>query len=256
MDRREFLAATGAGVVASVAGCSGALGSVAPPNVPENRLADEGWVLREESEQTVFEESYGPVTIVAKSHTLAYEDRALRKDVREKTLGEVDGQMAMFSATRIAFSPNLVDLPGSVATSEIVDRTEAAAREQFVSQMEAAGLRNVSRTETGSLEVAGGAEARLTTYEAEFPFGGVSFPVTDEESISLDGEPIAVAGDLAVWEADGSVLVAGGAYPAENLSRTLTEELSDAIAVTIDIDLGLEPETYRRNVRQLLRAVE
>ncbi|MGM0399280.1 MAG: hypothetical protein ACQEQY_09845 [Halobacteriota archaeon] len=256
MQRRQFLAVTGAGALATLAGCSSALGSVAAPVVPTDRLEAGGWTLQDESEETVFEESYGPVTIEAKSHSLVYSDEALRETIKEKTLGRVDGAMAMFAATRIDFSPNLADLPGSVATDQIVDRSETAARSQFATQMENAGLENVGQVDTGSLTVDTGVDARLTTFEAEFPFDGVSVPVTDDRSISLTGSPIDVAGDLAVWSHDGSVLVAGGAYPATNVNETVTEELSAAITVTVDVDLGLEPDRYREEVRSLVRAVE
>lgn len=255
MQRREFLAAAGAGTLAAFAGCSTALGSVAAPVVPTDQLESGGWVRRDESQETVFERSYGPVTLEAKSHTLAYEDQDLREAIREKTLGRVDGQMALFSATRIEFNPNLADLPGDVATSTIVDQTESAARSQFESQMRGAGLENVQQVETGSLTVDTGAETRLTTYEAEFPFDGVEFPVTDEQTVTMPGSAITVAGDLAVWSQDEAVLVAGGAYPAENVSETVTESLSSAITVTVDVDLGLEPTRYREEMRSLIGAV-
>ncbi|AKH98443.1 DUF6517 family protein [Halanaeroarchaeum sulfurireducens] len=254
MDRRDFLAFAGTGALASIAGCTSALGSVAAPDVPTDELEAGGWVLQDESEETVFEETY-LITVEAKSHSLSYGDEALRAAIREKTLGHVDGTMAMFAATRIEFSPDLASLPGGVGTGQIIDRTESEARSQFESRMKSAGLGNVERVGTGTLQVDTGANARLTTYEAEFPFDGVSFPVTDDRALSLSGSPIAVAGDLAVWPHDGAVLVAGGAYPAENVEETVTEELSEAITVTVDLDLGLEPERYREEVRSLVRGV-
>ena len=256
MHRRDFLAVTGAGTLAALAGCSSALGSVAAPEVPTDSLESGGWVQRDESQETVFEESYGPLTLEAKSHTLVYGNQALRSEIREKTLGRVDGQMAMFAATRIQFSPNLADLPGDIATETIIDQTESAARSQFVSQMEDAGLADVRQTDTGTLAVDTGEDARLTTYEATFAVEEVSFPVTDEQSVALPESSITVAGDLAVWKHGESVLVAGGAYPAENVDQTVTEDLSEAISVTVDIDLGLEPSRYRENVRSLMKAVE
>ncbi|MFB6093650.1 MAG: hypothetical protein ABEJ77_01745 [Halanaeroarchaeum sp.] len=256
MQRREFIAATGAGTAAALAGCTGALGAVPAPAVPTSRLEEGGWVLREETQETVFEESYGPVTVTAKAHTLLYGDAALRRSLREKTLGRVDGRVAMFAATRIAFSPNLVDLPGGIATDPILDRTEAAARAQFESQMRAAGLTDVTRTDTGTLAIDTGETARLTEYEATYPVGDLTFDVTEEESIALPIGGIAVASDLAVWQHGGSVLVAGGAYPAETVDETVTTDLSSAISVTVDVHLGLDPASYRRELRGLITSVE
>lgn len=253
MDRREFLTVAGAGALASLAGCSGAIGAVAAPIVPRDRLANGGWKQIDETEATVFKQNYGPVTLEAKSHGLTYSDTALRQEISKKTLGNVDGQMALFAATRINFSPDLTSLP--VASSSVVDRTETAARSQFESQMRDAGLRNVQQVDTGTLTVDTGETARLTSYQAEFPFDGVSFPVTADKSVAISGSPITVAGDLAVWLHDGSVLVAGGAYPAENFAKTTTEDLSSAITVTVDVDLGLEPATYEQEVRTFVKAV-
>jgi hypothetical protein len=185
MHRRDFIAVAGAGTLATMAGCSSALGSVAAPTVPTDPLESGGWVQREESQETVFEESYGPITLEAKSQTLVYGNQALRSEIREKTLGRVDGQMAMFAATRIGFSPNLADIPGDIGTKTIIDQTETAARTQFVSQMETAGLADVQQTDTGTLTVDTGEDARLTTYEAAFAVDAVSFPVTDEQSVAL-----------------------------------------------------------------------
>lgn len=255
MHRRDFLAVTGAGTLATLAGCSSALGSVAAPAVPTDPLESGGWVQRDESQETVFEEGYGPITLEAKSHTLVYGNQALRSDIREKTLQRVDDQIAMFAATRIQFSPNLADLPGDIATEPIIDQTETASRSQFVSQMEDAGLEEVQQTDTGTLAVDAGEDARLTTYEASFSIDEVNFPITDDQSIALPASSITVAGDLAVWKHGESVLVAGGAYPAENVDQTVTEDLSDAISVTVDVDLGLEPNRYREDVRSLIKAI-
>jgi len=256
MHRRGYLTATGASALAALAGCTGVLGAVPAPKVPETALEDGGWVQTDESQSTVYERSYGPITLTAKSHTLTYEDQDLRASIREKTLNRVDGQMALFSATRIHFSPNLADLPGDVATGTIVDRTAAAARSQFEAQMADAGLESVQQADSGTLSIETGQEAELTTYEAEFPFESVTFPVTEEQSVTVPGAAIAVAGDLAVWSHGDSVLVAGGAYPAANLTETITEHLSSAISVTVDVDLGLEPERYREEVRSLIGGVE
>lgn len=256
MRRRDFLAVTGAGAFATLAGCSSALGSVAAPTVPADRLESGGWVQRDESQETVFEETYGPVTLEAKSHTLVYGNQALRTEIKEKTLGEVDGQMAMFAATRIQFSPNLADLPGGIGTETILDQTESAARTQFVTQMEEAGLEDVEQVDTGTLAVDSGEDARLTNYEATFAVDEVQFPVSDDEGVTLPASAITVAGDLAVWKHGESVLVSGGAYPAENVEQSVTEELSEAITVTVDVDLGLEPDRYREDVRGLVKAVE
>ena len=76
------------------------------------------------------------------------------------------------------------------------------------------------------------------------------------EPITIEGGEIPVAGHLAAWIADDSVLVTGGAYPAANFARQVTESPSAAIDLSVDIDLGLTPDAYRAELFDLMRRVE
>ncbi|MFB6270410.1 MAG: hypothetical protein ABEH83_10725, partial [Halobacterium sp.] len=91
MDRRRFLGVAGVAGLGALAGCTGALGTVAPPQVPKDQLEEGGWTRTDRSEETVFEQSYGPVTVTAKSTTLTFEDQELANEVKQKTLGQIEG---------------------------------------------------------------------------------------------------------------------------------------------------------------------
>lgn len=253
MRRRTFLAAGAAATAAGLAGCS-ARGSPPAPTIPQSLLDDGGWEQYNQRVETVFEQTYFGVTVTAEAHTLEFEDVALRAEVREKTLGAIDARLAVLFASKLAISPDLSSLP--VARGTVLDEVETAARDQFRTQLSSAGLADVSRTSTGSLTVDTGESARLTEFSANYPFEGVSFPVTGEQSVSLPGGDIAVEGLLAVWTHGGYVLLTGGAYPAENYADSVTRSLSDAITVGVDVDLGLSPDAYRSEARALVKAVE
>jgi len=255
MNRRKYLATAAGTGLAALAGCSTAVGEVAPPSVPEDQLEEEGWEQTDENQRTVFEKEYGPVTVTAKSHSLTYSDTALRGDVREKTLGEVDTQMAVFSATHIDFGPDLNNLPANVGRKEILDQTEQSAREQFVGRMNDAGIEDVSQTETGTIEVKNG-DASHTVYEGRKPIPEMTASVPGDETVTVDLDDVAIAGELAVWNDGDYVLVGGGAYPAENVADNVDRELSDAISVSMDIDLGLTPDGYQEEVRNLIGGVK
>lgn len=255
MRRRRFLTAAAAAGAAGLAGCSSASGAVAPPQIPDEQLSEGNWERVDARQEQVFERSYGPVTVTADAHTVVYEDVGLASEISSKTLEEVSGRFSLFSATRVDLNPSLDDLPGGVGREQILDRTEENARQQFRSEMDAAGLASVEQASTGTITVDTGEEASLTSYTASFPVADISFPVTDDEAITIEGGGIDVAGDLAVWHHDGSVLVAGGAYPGQNFTRRVERSLSDAIDVTVDVDLGLTPEQYREEVRALIKAV-
>jgi hypothetical protein len=256
MNRRTYLGAAASAGLAGLAGCSTAVGEVAPPSVPESALEEGGWERTGQNQRTVFEESYGPATVTAKAHSLTYADAALRRSVREKTLGQIDGRLAVFSATHIDFGPNLDDLPGGIGRKQILDQTENSARSQFRDRLAAAGATDISQSGTGSLTVDTGEEASLTEYEATYPVPAFEANLPGDESVGLDLDSVAVAGELAVWKHGDYVLVAGGAYPSENVDTSQQRELSDAISVSIDIDLGLTPDAYAEEVRGLVTAVE
>lgn len=260
MDRRRFLTVSGVAGLAGLAGCnnvtSTALGSVAPPDVPEAALEEGGWVLQEEDSRKVFEEEYGPVTIKAKAHSLVYTNDALAARVEEDTLGSVAGTFATFAATRVKFSPDLTSLPESVGREQLVDQVETNSKEQFEQRMRDAGLSSVAEVETGEMTVDSGATARYTGYEAQYEVGEFSFDLPNGDPMTIDVDAIGVAGDLAVWVQEDSVLIAGGAYPAENFAIQKSADITDAITVDVSIDLGLTPSEYSTEVESLISATK
>ncbi len=254
MKRRRFLVAAGAGGIASLAGCQTAVGAVAPPQVPTDALQSGGWTKQSETtDETVFEEAFGPVTVKAKASSVAYEDTELAARVREDTLGAIDATLALFTATRIDLAPSVDEL-GPVQ-GEVRSRIETTAREQLRTELRTAGLENIERRTTGTLEVAGGAEADLTEYTATYPVGDIEFPVTTGKTLTIEGGALSIAALLAVWAADGNYLVSGGAYPAENFATAESTALSDAISVDVEVDLGMTPEAYRDELLELLTGV-
>ncbi|MCD2198801.1 twin-arginine translocation signal domain-containing protein [Halobacterium sp. KA-4] len=255
MNRRRFLGAAGVVGLGALAGCSSAVGSVAPPNVSEDQLSEGGWTKTDESEQTVFEQSYGPVTVTAKSTTVAYEDEALAAAVREKTLGQIDGTLAIYSASHINFSPDLNNLPGGVGRSEVLSEVESAAKSQFEQRMRDNGLENVTKTGETEFQTDSGASPGISTFRGEFPVGTMEYEASGE-TFTIDAGSIEVAGDLAVWNEGDYMVVAGGAYPGENFTTTTEKELSEAISVTVDVDLELTPSEYQSEVRGLMAATE
>lgn len=255
MNRRRFIGGVGAVGLGALAGCTNALGTVAPPDVPQDQLDEGGWEQSDRTEETVLDESYGPVNVTAKSTTLTFSDTALATEMEEKTLGRIDGTLSIYAASHINFDPNLNNLPGDVGRKEVVSEVETQARAQFEQRMRDQGLENVEEVGEAEFTTDSGKSPGLATYRGEFPVGTISFEASGE-TFTLDVGSIEVAGDLAVWNEGDYVVVAGGAYPAENYAETVEKDLSDAINVTVDVDLGLTPEEYRTEVRNLMAATQ
>lgn len=254
MNRRSFIAALGVGALGSLAGCQTAVGAVALPEVPTDKLTEGGWELVEETtDETVFEEEYTFVTVEAVASSVTYTDRELREQVSTDTLGTLDTDLSLFSATRVDMAP-AVDELGPIQ-SEVKTRIRDNAESELRTRMQAAGITDIEQTDTGSMEVVGGETAALTELAGVFPVADIEFPVREGTTITIDGTDLRVEAVLAVWAADGNYLVAGGAYPAENFSQVTEADLSDAISVTVDVDLGLTPDTYRDELLELVTKV-
>lgn len=256
LHRRTYLGAVAGMGLAALSGCaSTAEATKRPPEVPEERLRDGGWQLLEEStEDPAYEKQFGPATLTATTTTRLYEDAAFRAEIEEKTLGAASGQLATFFASRVTFDPNLASMP--VGRDRILDEVEREARRNFESQLRNAGLSDVTRADTGTFDVESGAEARLTSYDAAYSFDGLSVRLAPEESLDIAGGDIAIAGHLAAWTGDEAVLLAGGAYPAENFRREVSKSPSSAIDVDVTVDLELTPDAYREELFGLMRRVE
>lgn len=257
MHRRDYLSmATAATTVASVtlAGCTTAVASIPPPDVPAERLEAGGWTERDRRQWTAFEETYTGVTVEGKAHTITYEDTALRRAIHLKTMGQIDTAVSVFAATRLDLSSGVESLP--VAETVILEEVGAATRTSFEDRLRDAGLTAVERTGTGDLSVETGETDRLTNYRASLPRQTLRFPVAADETIEVEIDQVRIDGDLAVWRRDASILVATAAYPAENVVTAVDKALTSAVSVDVTIDLGLTPEAYRAEVRELMTAVE
>jgi hypothetical protein len=261
MDRRTFLGTSSVAAAVGLSGC-GFLGTataaVQPPEVPADLLEAGGW--REDGTESgeVFTQEYAAGTVTARGHTIRYQDEALRREIAEKTLGAVTDQLSVFFATRIEFDPDLDDLPLGIGRDEVLARTKRSAKQDFETEMEADGLTEIEVLGESTLDVETGQEADLVRYGAVYPVDDFGFTVTGGETISLEGEPVPVRGWLAVWynEAAESTLVSGAVHAAENYTDTIDKELSSALDMRLDIDLGLTPEAYREEAFGLMRSVE
>ncbi|ESP87270.1 DUF6517 family protein [Candidatus Halobonum tyrrellensis] len=254
MHRRRFLAGAAVAGAAGLAGCGTASGAPRPPSLPDERLDDGGWERTTETEQALFSETVAGAEVSATAVTRVYDDAALRATVSERTLGAVDAPLATFFASRVTFRPNIAEVPLESAREQLAARAAEAARAEFEAQLRAAGLSDVTPADGGTTTVATGESADRTDYTAAFAFDDLSFPV-GERDLTVEGGEVAVAGFLAAWVHDGGLLIAGGAHPAENFARTVERDLSDSIAVTVDVDLGLTPEAYAADLNALVTNV-
>lgn len=257
MRRREYLATTLGLGVAALAGCTTASGTVPAPEVDRTRLSDGGWELTEDTIETVFEREFGGVvTVTATAHTVTYEHTALRNDLAEKTLGNVEFAPANFFATRVSFTPSIDSLPGGAGRRELMDELTENAKASFEERLAGMGLVDVEERERTTLDIDTGETAEAYRYRATYPFESFDLQLAGDRKLTIEGGELPVEGWLAIWHHGSSVLLAGGGYPAENVERTVEESLTSAIDVSVAVDLELRPDAYEDDLLALVAAVE
>ncbi|EMA09126.1 hypothetical protein SAMN05443574_11836 [Haloarcula vallismortis] len=257
MNRRDYLLAGATLGTAGLAGCSFlAAAEAPPPDVPKQQLTDGGWTRTDQSAETVFDRSYGPVSVEAVSSTVQYADEQLQERVASRTLDQVQTALSVFFATRVDFSPNLDNLPAGVGREELLSEVRTNARDTFEQQMEAQGLTDIEKTGEGTIDIDTGETAETVELSAVYPFEGISFAVTEGEGVEIPASDIDISAMFAVWHHGDFVIISGGAYPAQNFEQAVETDLSDGITVSVDVDLGLQPDTYRTEVRNLVAGVQ
>ncbi|MDZ5812830.1 hypothetical protein U4E84_15915 [Halorubrum sp. AD140] len=232
LTRRRLLAASASAAAVGLSGCLGTRdGPVPAPTVTSDRI-DDGWRLLDESESTVFEQAYGPVTVRALEHTLIYEYVSVAEALAETF--DASGSPVVFFATRIDLRPALDGLPGGVGRDRLMAEVETAAVEAYRAQLRNAGIEDLEEVDEGTTTVTGGHTATSWRFEGEFAFDG-ELPLPDGSTTDVS-EAVDVTGRLAVWHDGTDVLVSGGAFPSESI----TAVLDDALPSSIDADELLE----------------
>lgn len=263
MDRRLFLAALVSSSTVALAGCLSVTNtsgneadiSVQPAKVSGRQLDRNGWQKVAEMEQKVVDRKFAFVDIEVYSHTTQYEDRALRQRLREGTMGFFDATVMRFFASRVEIVPAIDELPFGVGLDTIMGLVQASAESQLKSQMDEQGLKNIREGQTGSININNGPQAWLKTYSADFEYPSIEFPIADAQKLRIPAGSLSVWGALAAWKSENSILVGGGACPAQEFTESLTREVTDLITVTVDVDLRLRPEQLKREIRDLIRTV-
>ena len=262
ITRRRLLAGSAAVAGIGLAGCLGTReGPVPEPTVTSERI-DDGWRLLDSGEETVFEESYGPVTVRALASTLVYEYVDVAEALAETF--DADGSPVVFFTTRIDLRPAIDDLPGGIARNRLRAEVEAAGLEAFRAELRNGGIENVEVVGEGTTTVTGGHTATAWELEGEFAFDG-EMPLPDGSTETIS-EVVSVRARFAVWHDGTDVLIAGGAFPTE----PLTDVIDDAIPDLLDTDdvlgelgdddeqdaLATDPDEFDEEISALIVSVE
>lgn len=265
MDRRQFLGSTGAAAVAvGAAGCSttgtgtdaDAADGYPYPSIPGDAL--DGWELTDRRAEDS-RRRFGGVGLDQYVRTELYEFARLSEEVAEKTLGQFEGDLGAFFASRTTFE-------GYASYLADAGRVADEGLGELTAEMEAMGITDVTEVEPTDPrpDAAGGQALRevVGTYPVEDLSLEAELPGDARRTFEVEGGEMPVRGVLAAWKAGRrTAYVAGGVYPDGDFERESPVSVTgdgrgDGIDVTVNVDLGLEPAAYREEIVDLVERVE
>jgi hypothetical protein len=258
--RRRLLAGGATVGVAGLAGCLGGRdGPVPAPEVTSDRIED--WRQTDESESTVFEQSYGPVTVRALERTRIFEYAPVADALAETV--DASGSPVVFFATRIDLRPAVDQLPAGIGRDRVMSQVETAATDAFRAQLRNAGIEDIEVAEEMTTTVRSGHTATAWRLTGGYALDG-EIPLPDGSTTDVEGV-LDIEARLGVWHDGTDALVAGGAYPTEPLIDVLDEALPDFVDAETVVrgiagaetaeTLATDPANFDEDVSQLLISV-
>jgi hypothetical protein len=215
------------------------MSDVPPPPMPEERIADAGYVQTGDETEVGFESRF----VTVRTRTQIFEDETLRDrlpghDV-ERTIRAVFG-------TRLGFDPPFSRAP--VSPESVVGLAARRARSEFVKDLRRSGLHDVSVAETRRFRW-GRVEGRLFDIRADYPLAAQNVLVDADTASAIDLRAQVLAA-IRPWQ--DTFVMAGVAFPRESVASAVDRSrLSGEVAV----DHGVDPTEARNEGVELIRAV-
>lgn len=257
MNRRKFLIGT-VGGMSLLAGCSSPTGSsddssadVAWPKVTNPQL--DRWKKTGQRKER-HEEIYG---VTPHERTYIYENTALRKAVKQKTLGQFDSTLAMFFASHL-------DLRGLTTIAASEKRIGDELVPIFRKRMKQNGIKNVRKVSPSSPKPNPSSGTKVYEFRGIYSTPEITkqvrIPNVGNRKLTIKADQLLITGLVAIWKVkSGQAFAAGGAFPAEPYIKSdtisVTSKKGDGIDVTVSIDLGLQPRQLRQEIINLSESV-
>jgi hypothetical protein len=215
------------------------MSDVPPPPMPEERIADAGYVQTGDETEVGFESRF----VTVRTRTQIFEDETLRDrlpghDV-ERTIRAVFG-------TRLGFDPPFSRAP--VSPESVVGLAARRARGEFVKDLRRSGLRDVSVAETRRFRW-GSVEGRMFDIRADYPLAAQNV-LDDADTASAIDLRAQVVAAIRPWR--DTFVMAGVAFPRESVASAVDRSRYSG---DVAVDHGVNPHEARNEGVELIRAV-
>lgn len=257
--RRTYLATLGTVGAAMTAGCGSATdtkqGEPSRKAVPAPSVrSGDRWELKTpNSEPRLLQK--GSVALFdyqAVGHIRQYEDTLLRDRIRKDTFGEVDRPFAVAFCGRIDIFPSTASIVSGIVgdiDSSMVSRLKDSMREFGVQSLREEGPEEIPNVDADFRTVVGEYHIDPVTID------GVEVPHNDRSRLEFGGGSLPIKGVVGNWKSDGSILIGGGVYPKGSFRDSEEIRMSDAISLSVDVDLDLQPHQREQDVFSFVRSI-
>jgi hypothetical protein len=228
---------------------------VPPPEVPDPVLKENGWVSMKEQKETVSVGPMDPLEVEAYLYTKMYRDAELQREISEGTVGRIDRCFNVFFATRTHIEPEVDNLPLGVGRKQVTELAKILGRSEFEDRLDRRGVKDLRKVGSDSVLTETNKKVEMEEVRGKYDFSGTEVEIASDEGFFIQGGEIGLAGWIGAWHHDGDVFVAGGVYPTEDLERKIDVDLTDAVDVEIDVDLGIWPRPYKPELFSLVQSV-
>lgn len=218
-SRRRYLGAAGSAIAVGLAGCSSDTGGVEKGSrdlpAPKVDTAADTWEQIDTGEVAFQVANVG----TANGQTETYGHTPSRSRVQKRTRGEFDRHVGLAFAGRF-------DLDGLVMNGIPLGMMEDSIKKTFKSKLKERGIEQVEEIDppVDGLSVRGVDSPRLFGYSGVFSTGSFSMDVEVSEgetrTFEFPNQDLDIESLVAFWKRNGSLYVAGGAWPNESYDQT------------------------------------
>jgi len=261
LTRRRMLAALGVASSSALAGCGSTsdaeVGETSTKDVPAPTVdSSQRWslVTPNSKPRLLQKGSLAVLDYTAHGHVVRYEDSKLRQRISKETFGEIDRPFVTAFAARIDIFPSELSRVSELRSGKIDD----AIRANLTSAMQAFGVQNIQ--DAGMMNAPRTPAKELMVVRGEYPLRevsirGIDIPHSDRNELTFGGGTLPIKGVAGRWKSDGSILAGGGVYPAGDFEDSQTISMSNAIELSVSVDLEIGWQRRESDVLEFVRSI-
>lgn len=225
---------------------------ITPAKIDETLLNRKGWERTTKNEETKIY-NLPLIKIKIPIATIGYRDELLQNRIKKETLGAINRDFATIYVTKVDTSdvPDLFIEPRYASVDKIMDNVENKTKER-VKEKYGIKLGEAGTTSTWIREH----KAKMRIFEGNYRYEKMSFEAFGK-TFTVEGGNIPVKAYITGWDCpeNDNKIVAVAMYPSQDVRKSVSKDLTQAISVEIKIHIDLAPKEEKQEIFELIRSV-